>query len=86
LEEFKGQIPKLLARGQTVSRGGRMCCGRFPWKTMPEAFGEGRQVENKLERVRFEIVGIVLKASPRRPGAPTPPPIPSRTPASAIYS
>ena len=52
LEEFKGQIPKLLARGQTISRGGRMCCascGRFPWKTIPEALEEGRQVENRLE-------------------------------------
>lgn len=25
-EEFKWQIPKILARGQTLSRGGRMCC------------------------------------------------------------
>jgi len=47
LEEFKGQIPKLLARGQTVSRG--LCCGRFPWNTIPEALEEGRQVENRLE-------------------------------------
>ena len=57
LEEFKGQIPKLLARGQTVSRGGRIVL----WALSLEYNTRGvrrRQASRKQvrDRVGFEIV------------------------------
>lgn len=37
------------------------CCGRFPWKTIPEALEEGRQVENRLEiESDLKLLGNVL--------------------------